>query len=383
MPGNPRQVWFPDMIAMLRFEWRPRMSWEELLELRDRLEIRRVENRRERGIRPTVRWCPNCQQHHTFSPAPVSVRAVILALGRFGVAEQAKVQALEKAWKKYRKENRLDRYGKLPSQSDRGAAPRHHRLPQGGASVAGDVNRAPAPADPADKKYVLREIEVRAEEPDSAALRIRALGAAAIPPLLEILTDESLRKDDSRVDGLAPVHAAELLGAMRAIEAIEPMLDIIKATSRSTLLHGYALDALAAIGRPALEPALKRLELTNDDGEKRSLTEACSRMGTRDKRLYKLLLARLETDPEMGAGNLLSYGDPAAMEALQAAMSRLPVSRQRAFESASTLIELEHAIKGLGGTLSQANLEKMAYVRELWRLAASHNLDSVPEDDRE
>jgi len=117
MPGNPRQVWFPDMIEMLRFEWCPSMNWEELLELRDRLETRRVENRRERGIRPTVRWCPNCRQHHTFSPSPVSVRAVILALGRFGNAEQAEVRALEKAWKKHRKEEGLDRYGKEPSDS--------------------------------------------------------------------------------------------------------------------------------------------------------------------------------------------------------------------------------------------------------------------------
>lgn len=46
-----------------------------------------------------------------------------------------------------------------------------------------------------------------------------ALGQAAVPALLEILED-ALSK--SPVDGWGPAHAAQLLGELRATDAIEP-----------------------------------------------------------------------------------------------------------------------------------------------------------------
>ena len=42
----------------------------------------------------------------------VSVRAVILSLGRFGIASAEEVKALEKSWSPYRKQKGLDLYGK-------------------------------------------------------------------------------------------------------------------------------------------------------------------------------------------------------------------------------------------------------------------------------
>jgi hypothetical protein len=41
----------------------------------------------------------------------VSVRAAILALGRFGIADRPMVKALEKKWKHYKKDKGLDNYG--------------------------------------------------------------------------------------------------------------------------------------------------------------------------------------------------------------------------------------------------------------------------------
>ena len=42
----------------------------------------------------------------------VSVRAMILSLGRFEIAPKEQVKALEKAWAKYREANELDIEGK-------------------------------------------------------------------------------------------------------------------------------------------------------------------------------------------------------------------------------------------------------------------------------
>ena len=47
----------------------------------------------------------------------VSVRALILALGRFGIASKDQTRALEKAWAEYRKQHRLDIEGKSPHGS--------------------------------------------------------------------------------------------------------------------------------------------------------------------------------------------------------------------------------------------------------------------------
>jgi hypothetical protein len=39
------------------------------------------------------------------------VRAMILALGRFGMASASEVKVLERRWTTYRKHHHLDRYG--------------------------------------------------------------------------------------------------------------------------------------------------------------------------------------------------------------------------------------------------------------------------------
>jgi hypothetical protein len=50
----------------------------------------------------------------------VSVRAMILALGRFGIATRAKTTTLEREWAKYREKHGLDLYGKSLLESHRG-----------------------------------------------------------------------------------------------------------------------------------------------------------------------------------------------------------------------------------------------------------------------
>ena len=65
-----------------------------------------------RGIRPPTIWCPACNQRTQQAVPSVSVRALILALGRFGIVAAAEVKSLEKRWAKHRKENNLDRNGK-------------------------------------------------------------------------------------------------------------------------------------------------------------------------------------------------------------------------------------------------------------------------------
>jgi hypothetical protein len=68
--------------------------------------------RSERHIRPPVLRCPRCGHVGEGADPHVSVRAMILSLSRFGIAPSKPIYALEKAWAGYRRQNRLDLYGK-------------------------------------------------------------------------------------------------------------------------------------------------------------------------------------------------------------------------------------------------------------------------------
>lgn len=116
--GDPQRTWFPQMIAWLRSEWRSEMSMPMLIELRDRLDemlhqIRRVEN-----IQTPVFTCPKCGLTAHASEPRVSVRAMILALARFGITSKEEARALEKTWADYRKKRQLDIEGKALSGPD-------------------------------------------------------------------------------------------------------------------------------------------------------------------------------------------------------------------------------------------------------------------------
>ena len=115
MPAGDRQrTWFPEMVETLRAEWKPQMSWEDLIALCDRLDSMLQHIRHSRNITPatTSMLCPCCGGPMVQRAGSVSVRATILALGRFGIAPEAEVKLLEKRWKKYRESTGCDRHGK-------------------------------------------------------------------------------------------------------------------------------------------------------------------------------------------------------------------------------------------------------------------------------
>lgn len=109
--GDAQRTWFPEMVGVLRCDWDRSMSMAKLIELRDRLDAMLQSIRSERGILPAVMTCPSCGSVGHAAPPKVSVRAVILSLGRFGIASVEEVRALVKLWTRYRRDERLDLYG--------------------------------------------------------------------------------------------------------------------------------------------------------------------------------------------------------------------------------------------------------------------------------
>jgi hypothetical protein len=100
------------MLARLGREWNSQMSFPALIELRDRLDAMLQQIRSEGHIVPPVLRCPKCGATGPSAEPHVSVRALILALGRFGITSQKDTKRIERDWAKYRVQNRLDLYGR-------------------------------------------------------------------------------------------------------------------------------------------------------------------------------------------------------------------------------------------------------------------------------
>jgi len=118
--GDAQRVWFREMIARLRSQWHPGMSFDALVELRDELDAMLQRIRAERHIRPAVFQCPKCGHVGEGRPPHVSVRAMILSLDRFSLASAEQTRALEKAWATHRKQKGLDIHGVVSSVGESG-----------------------------------------------------------------------------------------------------------------------------------------------------------------------------------------------------------------------------------------------------------------------
>src|SRR5258708_17993827 len=112
MPAGDRsRRWFPELVSELQASWRPERTWDAILALRSQLQRRLEDILVSRGIKPARVRCFHCG-HVGPGAAPVlTVRAVLLALGRFGIESASAVQRLDKAWSKHRALQELDKVG--------------------------------------------------------------------------------------------------------------------------------------------------------------------------------------------------------------------------------------------------------------------------------
>ena len=109
--GDPQRTWFPEMISYLRSHWNPQLPMPNIIALRGELDEMLQRIRSSRNIETPVLICPNCGLRAHGAAPHVTVRAMILSLGRFGIMSQAETKTLEKRWKQYRAINQLNLIG--------------------------------------------------------------------------------------------------------------------------------------------------------------------------------------------------------------------------------------------------------------------------------
>ncbi len=182
--------------------------------------------------------------------------------------------------------------------------------------------------------------------PDSLRDAILALGNEAVGPLLEVLEDESALEEDSPSEGWAPIHAAKLLVDLRANEAIEPLLRVLKSVDYEAIIYNVIVVNLSKFGAPVLEPALRMIEQGLDEAPLDGVCGILSSLGVRDERIYENLKLEFEREPVLGAICFANYGDKRALPMLRKAIeqfepgevSRLGIYELKEFSEAYTTI---------------------------------------------
>jgi hypothetical protein len=193
--------------------------------------------------------------------------------------------------------------------------------------------------------------------PPKLRAEILALGAAAVPDLIAIVADDDADADDAPGEGWPPIHAVELLVELRAVEAIETMLDVVFETEIEDGLHVTVVRGLSELGADAvLAPTLRRLDEAVDPDVTSSLLEILTALGVKDERIYDAIGKVFEADPAAGAMHFGQYGDPRALPRLRERIAALTLDTARPDPKAltrarSNMLDLLAAHQRLGGVL--------------------------------
>jgi hypothetical protein len=111
--GDRSRIWFPEIVDMLRIQWRQDLSWQSVVELRDLLQNMLDEIRQSRGILPPVIRCRWCGHVGPAKPPAISVRAMLISVRRFGIDTIEAIEKREREWERYRRKNKLDLHGRV------------------------------------------------------------------------------------------------------------------------------------------------------------------------------------------------------------------------------------------------------------------------------
>lgn len=217
--------------------------------------------------------------------------------------------------------------------------------------------------------------------PDKLRATIVAHGSEAAALLIRLLENEQLDDLDAPGAGWVPLHAAELLGELGAVDAIPVMLRRLADLEHDAYLYSGLIHALSRLGAPVIEPVLLAYAAPSSDDHRAALIDILSSAGVHDDRILAILLEYLGERPD-GAGYLVSYDDPQALPALHRAFDELVVVEDDSPLANQALVELASAIEELGGELSEAEVAKWnrgKAAAERWRLAleARHSAPAV------
>ena len=191
------------------------------------------------------------------------------------------------------------------------------------------------------------------------------MGASVVAKLIELLQDEEASFEDSPGNGWPPIHAVDLLVDLKAEEAIEPLLEVLEASSIDDIIYSRIAIRLPKLGAPVLEPALRLMDEVIDGDVFDALCSVISELGIRDERIFELLCDHFETDEALGAICFAEYGDERALPLLKEAIEEFEPNWESEF-GMMDLNEFEEAYKRIAGALPTELTEHISELRAEW-----------------
>jgi HEAT repeat protein len=175
--------------------------------------------------------------------------------------------------------------------------------------------------------------------------RITVLQETITPRLIEIARDRDLRYEDSPGEGWAPIHAVEMLGKLRAVEAIPLLIDIVAETAPLDIISDEALFALESIGVPALPVLLSTMRYSRDIALKTGLAPTLGEVGQGSDEAYQALIdlyqaVTWEEGRDLVVMGLGTLGDERAVSLLQEALEDTELSLHDGIEVIDALERL-------------------------------------------
>ncbi|MFB6263439.1 MAG: SEC-C domain-containing protein [Bradymonadaceae bacterium] len=189
-------------------------------------------------------------------------------------------------------------------------------------------------------------------------------GSELVDELLAVLRDRRLWDEEAPGGGYAPIHAADLLGAIGAREAIEPMYRVLASCDPDAILDTALTRALQAYGEEAVEPGIDLLtELP--PSFRADLACVFAGLNVRRRDVFQILLKHFVSDPYLGAKNLAEYGDPEGLDALEPMLNRVLLEAFEEPARAEEAVAIADAIDDLGGELRDDQWEQVDQLREM------------------
>ena len=173
----------------------------------------------------------------------------------------------------------------------------------------------------------------------------------AIPHLIELMCDRRLWRVDAIGGGWVPIHTVDVLGHLRAAEAVEPMLRILLMTDPEELLYDHILAALQRIGQPALPPLLDVMSFSRNSRFKLALAPVLGTVGRGSPvacDALEVLYLELDKDADPGLVvlGLIELQDKRTVPLLKAMLQDQRLSSIDRSEISEALAEIQDRVAG-------------------------------------
>ncbi|MGC8788239.1 MAG: HEAT repeat domain-containing protein, partial [Anaerolineae bacterium] len=207
--------------------------------------------------------------------------------------------------------------------------------------------------------------------PEALTPQLRKAFAAhrkqVIPELIALASNGDLWLANAPGKGYVPIHAVNLLGQLRATEAVPSLIDIVSETGPGELLRDAALNALEEIGKPAVPAILETMRYSRDLRFKTALAPTLGEIGVKQPGVFEAL-AQLYQQTDWGKERMLAVVGLGLLRDKRAIPLLRPELRNPSLSIADRN-ELFYALRELG--------VKGEDMDEAWRMIVQRHFSSL------